>query len=441
MTKSPKTVIVIGGGVAGLATASLLSGRGFRVTLVEQKSRLGGRTFSFRDHKTSDVIDNGQHILMGCYQYTLRWLDLLEQTHLVRADNSIVIPFVEPYKKLYPLIVPNLPMPLHLIAGILSFKNLSFKERLLLLWAGLKLPFQHIQDTLTADNWLSPSGQNENTKKYFWNPVCLAVMNESLKEASAKVFAAALKQMFLVRRDYSKIMIPKVGLTELFVIPSAALIRQNSGNILLNHEVESMHVENAHISEIRLTDKRVLTADLYISAVPQAVFIKTIGAQSRSVHLKDLNVLKNSPIVSVYLWLEGLQTGQLFDGMVIGCIGTQIQWIFAKSDHLLEVTISGALNIIGWDRAKIVDLIIKEIKSLFANFDESKVRYYQVIKERSATFSNRPGSEKERLASATPINNLFLAGDWTDTGLPSTIESAVKSAYSAVDYICSKYAG
>ncbi|MBL7995682.1 FAD-dependent oxidoreductase [bacterium] len=438
MTPSGKTVIVIGGGLAGLAAATLLSDRGFQVTLIEQKHRLGGRTFSFEDRTTSDMLDNGQHILMGCYHYTLRWLELLGQADHAQTGRLIHIPFAAPHKKLSPLIIPDLPMPIHLLVGILRFKNLSFWERLLLIKAGVKLTFQNIPETISVDNWLSNLGQNDNLRTYFWNPVCLAVMNESLQNASARLFTTALKQMFLVKRDYSRIIIPKTSLSELFVKSSELKIRQNGGVVLLGREVDKILLEQDRITGIALGDKNILNADVYVSAVPQSAFTKIIDKGIRDEHFKAMDILRTSPIISIYVWLTGTHADQLFQGSFIGCIHTRIQWIFKKSDNLLEITISGAGDMVNRHRDEIYELIIEELKMLFSDFKAPMVRHFLVIKERNATFSQSPDSKTRRLPCISPIKNFYLAGDWTDTGLPATIEGAVKSAYTAVDHICAK---
>lgn len=436
MANSGKTVIVIGGGVAGLAAASLLSHREFIVTVIERNNRLGGRTFSIQDQTTSEIIDNGQHILMGCYHYTLRWLDFLGQALQTPTQPAIRIPFAEPQKKLGSLTIPNLPMPFHLIAGIAQFENISFKERLLLLWLGFALPFQTISETVSVDHWLSASGQTENLKTYFWNPICLAVMNTSLKTASAKVFTAAIKQIFLGSRNHSRLIVPTITLSELFVFPSEAFIRSHNGVILMNQGIDKIQIEGGQISGILLRDGTFLKADIYISAVPQSALIKIIGNQTLSKYFRSMTFLEYSPIVSVYLWLENFRVDQLFEGKIIGCINTTIQWVFKKSDDLIEITISGARDIVDWNRKKIFELVVSDLKSLFSNFDSSSVRHYQVIKERHATFSQVPGSNCGRPSGITAIKNFYLTGDWTDTGLPATIESAVKSAYTVVDHIC-----
>lgn len=436
MTGSGKSVIVIGGGVAGLSAATLLAKKGYRVTLIEQRNRLGGRAFSFEDPTTAETIDNGQHVLMGCYAYTLRWLDMLGQLHHLDADRRISIPFAEPQKKLYPLTIPDLPMPFHLIAGIFQFKNLSILERFSLLKAGLSLPFRRIDKTFSVDEWLSTLGQSENTKKYFWGPVCLAVMNTTPANASAKLFTDALKLMFLGKRDHSRIIVPKTGLSELFAEPAEKTILLNGGRIMLNSTVKHVNVEQNWVNGVKVKDHGTIHADYYLSAVPPGTFIKMIDAETIDKYFKEKLSYRTSPIVSVYLWLKGPVADRLFEGPFIGCINTHIQWVFKKSDHLLKVTISDGAEIVDWEREKILDTVVDEMKRLFSAFDVSSVAHHQIVKERTATFNPGPGSENLRPSAITPIGNLFLAGDWTDTGLPSTIESAVKSGFAAADIIC-----
>lgn len=435
MDASTKTVLVIGGGVAGLSAATILSKRGFRVTLIEQKNRLGGRTFSFNDDTTSDSIDNGQHVLMGCYQYTLRWLGMLRQLPNVESDRSISIPFVEPQKTLQPLTIPDLPAPFHLLAGIFQFKNLTLRERVSLLKVGLLLRIRKIDGALSVDEWLASLGQSRNIIKYFWDPVCLAVMNTTPRNASAKLFANALKLMFLGKSDHSRIMVPKSGLSELFVEPSEKMILLNGGRVMLNATVKNVGIEQNWVNGVKIKDHGTIHADLYVSAVPPNTFKKMFDPEIVERYFKYNLSYRTSTIVSIYLWLNEPVVQRLFDGTFIGCIGTRIQWVFKKSDHLLEVTISDGAEIVDWDRQKIMDMVLDEMKSLFPALDASAVLRYQIIKERQATFNPAPGSENLRPSSVTSIKNLFLAGDWTDTGLPSTIESAVKSGFMAVDCI------
>ena len=435
MTDSGKSVIVIGGGLSGLSASTLLTKQGFRVTLIEQKNRLGGRTFSFEDSTTSETIDNGQHVMMGCYVYTLRWLGMLGQTHHLESADTIRIPFAEPRMEIYPLVIPDLPMPFHLVAGIFRFKNLSIRERFSLLKTASLLSFQTIDGSMSVDNWLTSVGQSEHSKKYFWYPVCLAVMNATAVNASAKLFIDALKQMFLVKHAYSKIMIPKVGLSELFAKPSERVIKENSGCIILNQAVERINVEKDTVTGITLKDGGTMQADRYLSAVHPGAFKKLFEPETIEAHFKDMMSYKTSPILSIYLWFNGPITDRLFDGPFIGCINTHIQWVFKKSDTLLEVTISDGAEIVDWDRKKIIDMVLEEMQSLFPEIDRASVKHHQIIKERLATFNPGPGSEKFRPSTVTSIKNFFLAGDWTDTGLPSTIESAVKSGFAAANCI------
>ncbi len=423
-----KTIIIIGGGVAGLAAATVLADKGHTVTLLEQNSRLGGRTYSFADRKTDFVIDNGQHILMGCYTYTLRWLHFLGQTAKLKIEDRIEIPFREPGKKLYPLTFPKLVSPFHLIFGVLRFRSLILSDRLRLLYAGLRMRNSDAGVSGAVDAWLDSLHQSAGLKKYFWNPVCLAVMNENMKTASAKMFLKAIRQMFLLGRDFSKIIIPRVSLSELFVEPARSWIKNNGGNIRLHAEVEGLRIEKDVVTGVYLKNGECLEAGVYISAVTPGVLKHMLTENMFNEYFGSAARFTAGPIVSIYLWLNR-DVDELFKEDFVGCIGTTIQWIFKKSNRCIGLTVSNAENMLGLSRTEMVRLAAQELGSLFQSFDKNSICHFQIIKELSATFSS------VALRQAQPIANFFVIGDWTDTGLPSTIESAVKSAYLAVEKI------
>ncbi len=431
MTKSGKSAVVIGGGLAGLTAATLLSKRGCKVTLIEQKNRLGGRTFSFADRTTNDIIDNGQHMMMGCYRYTLRWLNMLGQDQSSLFTRSLRFSFAEPNKKLHALYIPSSPRPFHLIAAVLTYRNLTVRERLSLLRVGALLTFRSIPENMSVEDWLLSLGQSANAIKYFWEPIVLAVMNASLKHASAVLFCTALKRMFLGSSRDAEALIPKSGLSELFVRPAEALIRTQGGAVILNAEVEELISENDRIIEIKLKNHEPIRADVFVSALPPMSLRKVLPITfSEDI---PVNSYSSSTILSVYLWLNGEKADHLFEGPFIGCIQTRIHWIFKKSQRLLEVTISDAGELANMDKEGILDLVKMDLKSLFGKFDPESISHFQVIKERSATFNPLVGNSGAKLASKTIYRNLFLAGDWTDTGIPSTIESAVQSGFKAAD--------
>lgn len=424
-------VAVIGGGVAGLAAASLLAKRGYRVTVLEQKSRLGGRTYSFTDDVTGDTIDNGQHILMGCYDYTLRWLGEIGAIDNLSVFEDYRIPFAAPHKKLSPLRLPNWPSPLHLLAGILNFKNLSFRDRLKLLKAGVNLR-KSVGSDISVAQWLDQNGQSSDCKKYFWQPVCLAVMNEDMESASAKVFATVLKAMFLRSRDASKFILSKSGLSELFVHRATDAVLNSGGSVYYNEAVKSFSVMDERFSGIETKTEKHFDADILISAVPVWEVTKIIPNE-----ILPLIAPKTSPIVSIYVWCESSITiSELFKGEFIGCIDTHIQWIFKKKNYL-SITISDADEVASWERDRIDVMVRAELQALL-NIKPEQIRRIQTIKEHRATFSITTNGPFIRPGVSTSYENLYVIGDWVDTGLPSTIESAVKSAYQCIELIKKK---
>ncbi|MBX7152966.1 hydroxysqualene dehydroxylase HpnE [bacterium] len=422
------TVAVIGGGVAGLAVASLMAKHGYCVTLLERKNRLGGRTYSFVDDVTGDTIDNGQHILMGCYDYTLRWLAEIGAIDKVTVLDKYYIPFAAPHEKLSPLRFSNWPSPLHLLIGILSYKNLSINDRWKLLKAGLSMR-KPVRGQISVTEWLDQNGQSDRCKKYFWQPVCLAVMNEDMDTSSAGVFVTVLKEMFLRNRDASKFILSKVGLSELFVHPAMETILHNGGSIHCNEAVQSLSITDQRLSRIETKSGNRFGAEIFISAIPVWEVRKAIPDAIFSSELP-----KTSPIVSIYVWLDqAVLISKLFDGEFIGCIDTHIQWIFKKQNYL-SITISDADEVVSWERDRIDATVRMELQALL-NIRSEHIRHIQIIKEHKATFSVTVGGQFIRPGVLTSVENLYIAGDWIETGLPSTIESAVKSAYQCVEHI------
>jgi squalene-associated FAD-dependent desaturase len=425
-----RKAIIIGGGIAGLAAGTLLSSKGYHVTLLEQNHRLGGRTFSFIDQQTHSVIDNGQHILMGCYTHTLKWLDWLGQSCHLTTEDEIEIPFLEPCKKLFPLTLPNLISPFHLLSAILRFRNLSVWDRFVLLRGGLAIRHGAFRPSGSVDELLRQTRQTANVIRYFWNPVCLAVMNENTETASAEMFVQALRRMFFAGRDASKIIIPRVGLSELLVTPAAELIRKNGGTIRLSTAVGRLRIEKDKITGAYLKNGELLEADWCVAAVTPGALKNIVADDIFEKVLPSGDQFKSYPIVSMYLWLDR-NVNEFFEEDFVGCIGTTIQWLFRKSETCMELTVSNAGQLVHLSRAEILAIAVRELMSLFPAFNESQIAHYQIIKERSATYSAE--QESMRPDQQTPIENLLVVGDWTNTGLPSTMESAVKSAHLAVE--------
>ncbi len=425
-----KKVIIIGGGFAGLSAATELSSAGYLVTLAEQRRFLGGRAYSFLDRKTGLDLDNGQHILMGCYKNTLKFLEKIGVTDKLYIQKNLHVDFLDINGNSSKLDCLPLPAPLHIASGILLFNALPLTDRLRMLRVagGIRSGnSKSLEEDCTVSEWLNSLGQPKEAQDTLWNIITLATLNENPDKASAGLFKTVLKQAFFTNRLGSRIILPAAPLSRLYVDAAENFIRQRAGTIEKGCIASEIMLKDNAVTGIRLQDGRVLQGDYYISAVPygslQRIFPDKIFLPPFSA----------SPIISIHLVFNDPITDYKFAAL----LNSPIQWIFNKEKiyrdsayrGLLSIVISGAHLYIDVPSEKLVDLALGELKKVLPGTHSAKLLYSKVIKERAATFSPVPGVNLNRPSQKTPIQNLFLAGDWTDTGLPATIEGAVISGY------------
>jgi uncharacterized protein with NAD-binding domain and iron-sulfur cluster len=213
-----KKCLVIGGGFAGLSALVHLSNAGYKVELIEASPKLGGSAYSFSHKQTNMLIDNGQHIMMGCYNETLKFLELIGASHKIEIQEKLNVKFLKPGFELYELRSTSSLYPLNLAAAILSYTAITFRERLSILRLFLKLPLFSQRDLskMSVDDLLIKENQNEKVKKAFWEIICVGALNTTLKQAFAKVFVDILKEIFLKGSFGSKIILPKTSLIEMY---------------------------------------------------------------------------------------------------------------------------------------------------------------------------------------------------------------------------------
>lgn len=441
-----KKVIIIGGGFAGLSAATELSSAGFRVTLIEQRRFLGGRAYSFFDKNTCLELDNGQHILMGCYENTFRFLEKIGVINKLYFQKDLCVDFLDTTGTVYRLNCLPLPAPFHILSGILRFKAISLAERIRMLNMAKGVLFSNTSNSshdLTITEWLKMLGQGKKARETLWDIITLATMNEHPDKSSAAIFRNVMKKAFFSLRRNSRIVLPVVPLSGLFAEAAETYIRQNSGSIEKGSTVSELLTSNNSVSGVKLKDGRVFRGDYYISAVPywsvQRLFAGTAGFWG--TELNSVPVLQPSPIISIHL----LFNKSLIEYNFAAVLNSPIQWVFNKEKifrdatyrGLLSIVISGAHEYIDVPSEKLVEIALRELKKVIPATSTASLLHSKVIKERHATFSPQPGVDKFRPSQKTSIKNLFLAGDWTDTGLPATIEGAVLSGQKCAKAIVS----
>lgn len=428
-----KKILVIGGGFAGLASSVLLADKNFSVTLLESSPKLGGRAYSIYNKEQGSFFDNGQHIMMGCYEETLEFLSKINSIQYLEIPPSLSINFIKKGGELVLLKAPPKFYPFNLVKAILSFKGLKTKSRIKIIDFFLDLLCCYSCDLKdkTALMWLIEKRQTEESLKNFWETIVVGALNTNLHNASAQIFAEVLKKIFFDSNLSSTIIIPKVGLSELYVAPSYNFIIEKKGEIKLSEGVIKFEITDKKITSV-VSNKNVYSNyDYIVSTIP--IYSLNRILQNSGVQNVALPNLKYAPILNVHLWLKENPFRERFYGLM----GSQIHWIFNWGDHI-SITISSAASFLMLSDEKILDLIYSDLQIFFPIFNSNLVKNYKIIKEKRATFIPDVSSIYERDNICSLYENLFLAGDWTNSFLPATIESAVLSAKKVVNTILEK---
>lgn len=413
---------IIGGGLAGLSAAVYLAQAGLKVELFESSPKLGGRAYSFRDN--GDIIDNGQHIMMGCYRETLKFLRTIGTTDRLSIQDRLKIDFMHSHKGLTPLKTGNSPYPINLLLGLLSYKALGFSERLEIIRLFSKLIFIKPEEDLTILEWLKKERQSPGAIKAFWEILSVGALNTDISRASASIFASILKVMFLKGNSAASIILPRTGLSELYCEDSARFICQNGGSIMLSEAVKGVEIKDNKVQKIILQSREVTSFDFVISAVPYYAFRRIFPEEF--VHSLKMENISYSSILSLNIWMKEIP----FTGEFYGLIDSPVQWVFNHRSYI-TIVISNADGILDKSKEDLEDLILSELEEFFPQFKRDAVTGTRLIKEKRATFVPAPDILKQRPETISPVKNLFLAGDWTQTGLPATIEGAVLSGRKA----------
>lgn len=420
--------LIIGAGFSGLSAAVKLSEKGFNIKILEASPKPGGRAYSFVDKETGSTIDNGQHILMGCYRYTLDFLKIIKASNKILIQDKLKVVFVKEGFKIFNLESAFGFYPINLAIGILLYKALTFSERISVIKLFIKLFFINSNNIseLSVRKWLENEGQNENTQKCLWEIIAVGALNTNLESASAKIFADILKEIFLRGNFNTKIIIPAEGLTEMYCNQAIDFIKTRNGEINFSEEVLGFNIKNDNIISVK-TDKNIYeNFDYVISTIPPFA-LERISTES----VNNLSV-KYSSILTVHIWLKENNLKEKFYGF----IDSTIHWVFNHKEHI-TIVVSDADKLIEKSKEELFEITIKELDE-YLSIKKENISTYKIIKEKRATFVPSKEFLNIRPTHETKIKNLILAGDWVQTGLPSTIESAVKSGYMAAEKVVFK---
>jgi len=416
-------VVVLGGGLAGLSSAVFLSENNIPVSLIESAPRLGGRVFSFYDPLFDAVIDNGQHIMMGCYSSTLQYLKTINALENFYFQKQLEVLFYRS-GKLYPLRSDRKLYPFNLLSGLTSFNLLSPKERFSLIKFFALLPISSGRDAenLNAEEWLIRNNQGDNVRKCFWNIFIIGALNTIPSKASASVLRDILFRVFLSGSNSSSIILPIKPLTESFCTPAAVYLKEKGSEVTCSERVLRLEFDyrKNKINRI-ITSKRTISGFSHvISGIPLFALKKLIPGL-----LPDFD-----PVYSPILNIHFKTRMELFPGRFIALVDSPLHWIFKHPDHY-TIVISSADDHLFKTTDEITLMIKRELVSQF-HIKETDVSAVKIIKERKATFVPSADILRKRPGNKTEYKNLLIAGDWTNTGLPATIEGAIESGKQAL---------
>lgn len=422
--------LIIGGGISGLTAASYLSSKQVKVTLLESSPKLGGRTYSFFDENTQTTLDNGQHILMGCYNETLALFNLVQARDNFLYQKNLRIEFLKEGSTNVFLNASKYIYPFNLLSALWRFRAFEKWDKFFVLKFLAVLPFASTKklEKQTVAEWLDDSDQSENLIKNFWEIICIGALNSGLEKASALMFYEVITQIFFRGNFASTIILPKYGLSESLIDPARNFIVQNGGEIILSSKVEELILKRNKVSSVVTREKGLSDFDFVISAIPVYALEKIIDLKYLSIQ----NQFEQSTILNIHLWIDKLDLKEKFYGF----LDSPLHWIFVKDNHF-NVVISDANYLANWEQDELLKMVINELNRFFP-IDKNDVKTFKVIKEKRATFIPDNKTEKLRPKAETSIENLLLAGDWTDTGLPATIEAAVKSGRIAAEKVLEK---
>ena len=447
-----RDVVIIGGGFGGLSAGVALAERGFRVALLEGKPALGGRAYSFPDTESGDLVDNGQHVLMGCYHQTLDFLAKIGARDRLIVHRNLEIEMLDGPGRPAHLRTASLPGPLHMAAGLMRYQHLTVAERLAAMRAGMRMMYMRRfararLKRMTVAEFMDVTRQGSQARRTFWYPMAIATLNEQPHLASAALFAEVMKRAFFSRRNDSAFLYSKVGLSELYCDAAREFIEKRGGVVACRAIVDSLEMSDSVVSAARLRDGANLRASNFIAAVPPAQLLRLLPeAMAGDGLFSQIDTLKSSPIICVHVWLDREVTSSAF----VGFVGTATQWLFNKrrifSDNgarhpgYLSFVISGARELVELPNEELLKMVMNDLSAMIPAAKEAQMVKALVLKEKHATFAPDPASDAVRPSAQTAVPNLFLAGDWIQTGLPATIESAVIAGRSAAAAVAARVA-
>lgn len=426
-----RDVLIVGGGLAGLAAAVALAPRGCNVTILEARTRLGGRASSFTDAASGELVDACQHVSMGCCTAFARFARTIGIQGLIERHETLH--FVTPDGRSSRFRRDPWPAPLHLGRALASAHYLTAAEKARIAWGLLQMwrePFDYDPPLL---HWLEQNYQSPRCIARYWNVVLTSALNESVENLGLHYARKVFVDAFLTNRDGFVLEIPAVPLGRLYGDELQRWLQQHRVTVRLNAAVRTIHPENQGI-DVELRNRDRVRAGNVILAVPFGRVLDLLPASlAAEPFFARIGRLQPSPITSVHLWYDR-DLFPLPHAVLVDCLG---QWVFRRGGGYVQVVVSASGSLQGLGGEEITLQIVSELNSVFPVMRGGTLLRSRVITEHAATFRAVPGVDDLRPGQRTPVPGLFLAGDYTLTGWPATMEGAVRSGELAADALLS----
>jgi len=440
-----KTVAVIGGGIAGLAAAVRLTQLGYQVSVIEKRPFLGGRAYSFSDRETGLEIDNGQHVIVGACTEFVEYMESIGASDSIQFERNLKFPVILDGRTSW-LQSRWLPGVIGNVAGLLTYKHLDFSDRLRVLRGLFRIRRTNTQrsdefDQITFNDWLRNHGQNDRTIENFWNLIVLPALNDDIGAVSAEIGIELFKVALLGSTENPALGLPLEPLSELVGNKARAFLENKKNQFLLDSDVSDLLIENGIISGAVLANGNVVRADAIVAAIPPDALadLLPMSDSGEEDFFTPATRIDTAPIVAVHIWYDR----PVMDEKLVAVLNSPLQWVFddsaiknsTDSSRHVVISLSGAWEWRHRSKSEIREIFEQEMRNVFPKAGTATIENFAVVKMAAATFRVTPGITANRLSQRTPLPGLYLAGDWTDTGWPSTMESAVRSGNLVAKYI------
>jgi squalene-associated FAD-dependent desaturase len=454
-----QSVLVIGGGLAGLSSAVALAEAGLQVRLLEKRPHLGGRATSYTLPDGSEV-DNCQHVTLGCCTNLADFYSRVGAAGKISFYDRLY--FVDAQGRRSTMEASPLPAPLHLAPSFLLFGSLSLADK-----RGIANAMMAIAtagghpagvDGVSMLDWLQRMKQTPAAIERFWRVVLVSALDEELSRTDARYGIEVFWKGFLANKNGYRVGIPSVPLADLYEGCREAVMRRG-GEVRLRAGIREIRVRDNCFESVVMDDGTETSADACIAAVPHEALLSLLPKEmvEENGTLSGLPNIRNSPITGVHLWYDRTVMAEPF----LTLLDHTTQWVFNKSllyrtsetngagarpmsqsekflsadadGQYLQLVISASYDLVQKSRQEIIDICRRDLADVLPATRDAQLRKATVIKEVNATFSPAPGVDRWRPPQVSSVSNLFLAGDWTRTGWPSTMEGAVRSGYLAAE--------